>query len=74
MMTLPFVCFCDFCFCKEDFNANHTIKEHFLRLKGLSEELEDVYLDDLYEEKRFQGEVYLGGGDGLEAETVVSIV
>ena len=54
MMTVPFVCFCNLCFCKEDFNANHSIKEHLLRLQDLSDELESVHLNDLYQEKRFK--------------------
>lgn len=48
LMTVPFACCCDRCYCKEDFNTNHGCKEHLNRLKALSSELNGVYLNDLY--------------------------
>ena len=35
-----------------DFNTNHSAQEHLLRLSALSEELEGVYLKDLYDNQR----------------------
>ena len=52
-MTVPFSCCCDCCCLKQDFNANHGIQEHWKRLHGLNEELNQLYLNGLYEERRF---------------------
>lgn len=44
LLMLPFVV---------DFNTNHKAQEHLKRLSGLAEELEHVYLKDLYDTMRF---------------------
>jgi pimeloyl-ACP methyl ester carboxylesterase len=52
LLTVPFSCFGDFCYCKHNFKRNHGIPEHRARLKELSTELGTVYLNDLYDEMR----------------------
>lgn len=54
IMSVPFACLCDCFCCKEDFNRNHTIQEHRIRLSALSSDLENCYLNDFYDEKRFE--------------------
>jgi hypothetical protein len=53
IMTVPFACCCEKCCFKQDFNRNHGIQEHWKRLHVLSNELNHLYLNELYEEKRF---------------------
>ena len=53
IMTVPFACCCDLCCFKQDFNRNHGIQEHLKRLHAVSNELNHLYLNELYEEKRF---------------------
>jgi hypothetical protein len=54
LLTVPFSCFGDFCYCKHDFKRKHGIPEHRARLSELSTELGTVYLNDLYDEMRFE--------------------
>jgi len=54
IMTIPFVCFCDCCCMKENFNKNHSVVEHMHRLKGCSMVLQDTYLNDLYKEESLE--------------------
>ena len=42
LLMIPFVM---------NFNTNHSLQEHLCRLSGLAEELEGVYLQDLYAQK-----------------------
>lgn len=54
LLTVPFSCFGDFCYCKHNFKRNHGIPEHRARLNELSKDLDTVYLNDLYEEMIFE--------------------
>lgn len=54
LMVIPFLCFfCDCCGWKENFNVNHGIQEHMIRLKSLKPELQGAYLNELYQKNRF---------------------
>lgn len=56
LMALPFICCPDhwWCYyCKVNLKKNHTIQEHLIRLSSLRSELDSIYLNDLYKEKRF---------------------
>jgi hypothetical protein len=51
LITVPFVFFCTFCVCKENFRINHGCQEHLKRLQSISNELSTLYIDDLNKDR-----------------------
>lgn len=71
LLSVPFVCCCNCCYCKEDFQTNHGCQEHLYRLQSISEQLSGMYLNDLYSQ-RLQG-TRIGDAENGSFELVSTI-